>query len=424
MPVGYATRAAAVLVLFAACTAPAVEGARPVEHEDFLFAFAAIADSHIRIITSDDYRYLKAESISRELLAAFVRDINDHDPPMDFAVHLGDITEYGTVQEFSWARTILDSLRCPLYPVVGNHDNFQSDYKQNWLDFAGLDSTHYAFDYFNTNFIVIDCTAQPYIPPYVNCDHIVRGGLARELALKPLMPTIVLSHYNLWERKWNAGFDTTASYAEYPGVPLLRDILEGAGNVIAVINGHVHANRVEEHDGIYYIDLNATLIGRPSIRYFYVYRNRIEVDYAYISDEVLLAHVESLCPFCTFCFDPDLVCDFIDGTESDKRFTIYYDRMAAGVEQGEPVAFEFEVGYDDHGRMMAVVTSEHLGPLRISLYDVMGRRLDAHRAYKDEACVRMDLERVLPGLADTPGGIYFVSAALGGTTRTRKLPRF
>lgn len=414
-----------VLPLCIAVSTPALaDMVGPYRQEDHLFAFAVIADSHIRVVTSDDYRYLKAESISRELLAAFVRDINSHTPPMDFVVHLGDVTDGGTLQEFTWARAIMDSLRCPLYPVVGNHDNAQSDHKQNWKDFAGLDSTHYSFDYFGINFIVIDCTMQPYIHPYVACDHIVRGKVSRDLALKPLMPTIILTHYNMWERHWNAGFDTTESYGEYVGVPLLRNLLEDAGNVIAVINGHVHANRAEVHNDIYYMDVNATLVGKPSIRYFYVYHNRIEVDYAYISDEGLLNHVQSLCPWCVFCFDPDSVCAFIDGAESDKRFTIYYDRSAAGTERAVPVEFEFEVGRDAGGRIRARISSEYRGLVEISLHDVLGRRIDICRLSKNGETLTVDLLGELPALRDMPDGIYFVSVSLGGTARTRKLPLF
>ncbi len=94
--------------------------------EEPLFVFATIADSHITSTFFDDHRYLKALSISRKLLANVVRDINAYCPMVDFVVHLGDITDFGTASEFDNARRILDELRCPLFPVVGNHDNFSA----------------------------------------------------------------------------------------------------------------------------------------------------------------------------------------------------------------------------------------------------------------------------------------------------------
>jgi hypothetical protein len=201
----------------------------------------------------------------------------------------------------------------------------QSDNKRAWKDFAGRESTTYAFDYSGFHFIVIDCTADPYAHPRVHCNRSLREWVGRELAAHVDRPTFVISHYNMWQRGWSAIFDTTNVYGEYRGMPELRDTLTRAGNVLAVINGHVHANRVEVHDGIHYVDVGATLVGRPSIRYFYVFPDRVEVTYAYISDLRLSKHVEKLCRRCPRCFDRTKVCDFIDGDDSDREFTILWD---------------------------------------------------------------------------------------------------
>ena len=152
----------------------------PVERpaEELLFVFAAIGDSHVKRYMFDDYRYLKAISISRELLANYVEDINDHVPPVDFAVHLGDVTDFGEVAEFNHAKNVLDGLRCPLYPVVGNHDNFRSDNKAAWKEFAGRDSTNYTFDHGGFHFIVIDCTPNPYDPADIECGSALRAWVA------------------------------------------------------------------------------------------------------------------------------------------------------------------------------------------------------------------------------------------------------
>jgi predicted phosphodiesterase len=237
-------------------------------------------------------------------------------------VHLGDVTDKGKKDEFQLAQKVLDSLDCPLYPLVGNHDNFQSDDKRGWKDFARLDSTRYAFDFLGIHFIVIDCTENPYAPGGVNCDSVQREWVARDLARNRDKQTILFSHYNMWERFWNSQFDTTHHYAEYKGMREMRRVLEKAGNVVAVINGHVHANRVEEHNGIYYIDVGATLVGRPSIRYFYVYPDRIEVTYAYISDGDLRDYVAKLGEQCSNCFSPKEVTDYADGSVADKEFRI------------------------------------------------------------------------------------------------------
>ncbi len=302
------------------------EGKEHTSPDELLFVFATIGDSHITAWPVDSQKYIEALSIASDLLSCYVADINSHLPSVEFTVHLGDITHGGIVREFSEARSILDSLESHLYPVVGNHDNMQSDNKQAWRDFAGMESTSYTFDWLGFHFIAIDCTGDPYPGKGVECDSTLRRWVAEDLAANRDNPTFVLSHYNMWERTWSATFDTTRVYGEYCGVPELRQVLEDAGNVLAVINGHVHANRVEKHNGIYYVDTGATLVGPPSIRYFHVYPESVVVTSEYISDSRLFDHAVSLCSRCSECFDPLRVCDFIDGSSSDKEFIIRVKR--------------------------------------------------------------------------------------------------
>jgi predicted phosphodiesterase len=388
------------------------------------FVFATIADSHIRFDGGPDVTYLKAMDRAPALLANYVADINAHNPPVDFVIHLGDVTDLGRPDEFATAGSIMGALTRPLYPVVGNHDNFRSDAKAAWKAFAGRDSTNYAFDYRGFHFIVIDCTLDPYVPPYVNCGSEVRTWVAQNLAANSKKPTVVFSHFNMWRRSWNAMFDTTLSYAEYQGMPELREILEDAGNVVAVVNGHVHANRVEKHNGIYYIDVAATLVGPPSIRYFYIYPDRIAVTFEYISDRALAANVAAMCPLCCCCYDRGAVCDFIDGKRTDKEFVIWLG-CTAGVpaawpeEPGAPLALQVrcEGARDFH----AAVASARSGTVDLSLHDVLGRCLGRRGLWKEGPELEVDLGAALAVINDLPPGVYFLRVSLQGEVCTAKI---
>ncbi|MFH1314058.1 MAG: metallophosphoesterase [Candidatus Eisenbacteria bacterium] len=184
-----------------------------------------MGDSHISTSPIDNLRFMKALSISGKLLANYVHDINSHVPPVDFVLHLGDITDMGLTWEFARARRILDSLDCPVYSVLGNHDNFGSSRKQFWKKFEGRDSTSYTLDYGGFHFIFIDCTPDPCDPAKVGCDGTLRAWVAQDLAINHSKPTFVISHYNMWTRGWNAEFDTTGSYVEHTGMPELRRVL-------------------------------------------------------------------------------------------------------------------------------------------------------------------------------------------------------
>ena len=377
---------------------------------DPLFVFATIADSHITQHPFDDDRYLKARSLASDLLANYVRDINARVPEVDFVVHLGDVTDFGKPSEFAGARAILDSLRCPLYPVVGNHDNFESDDKNAWKAFAGRDSTNYTFDCSGFHFIVIDCTSNPYMPTMADCGGEVRDWVAEDLIANYDKPTILLLHYNMFKREWGATFRPLEGvYREIRGARELREELECAGNVIAVINGHVHANRTEVHDGVYYIDVGATLVGKPSIRYFHVFRDTIDVFCEYISDKRLLGYVSSLCDRCKDCLAAGRTCEFIDGEPIDREFSIPVaiptcPRLAA---DGSPLACAIRV--EKQGvRLSADILCDLYGPGVVSLHGARGRELCRCETEKLEPRMRIDLNGAMPECVPLATGVYYL----------------
>ena len=41
---------------------------------------------------------------------------------LDFVIHGGDLTDFGTTKEFLWQRNILNGLKIPYVCLIGNHD--------------------------------------------------------------------------------------------------------------------------------------------------------------------------------------------------------------------------------------------------------------------------------------------------------------
>ena len=54
-------------------------------------------------------------------LCDMVGDINRRDS-IDFVIHLGDLTDTGTIKEYVWARDYLSRLNKPYVVLIGNHD--------------------------------------------------------------------------------------------------------------------------------------------------------------------------------------------------------------------------------------------------------------------------------------------------------------
>lgn len=52
----------------------------------------------------------------------FVRHINPRRDSIDFLIHGGDYTEFGTTAEYDWTADILAELQIPFVGLIGNHD--------------------------------------------------------------------------------------------------------------------------------------------------------------------------------------------------------------------------------------------------------------------------------------------------------------
>lgn len=78
------------------------------------FQFAQVSDTHVGGATgADDLR-------------ATVKDLNAQ-KDIDFVLFTGDITEFGSDEELTLAKRILDSLALPWYVIPGNHDSNWSE---------------------------------------------------------------------------------------------------------------------------------------------------------------------------------------------------------------------------------------------------------------------------------------------------------
>ena len=80
------------------------------QSSDSTARFAFLADTHIAV-----------GSRSVEDMEKCIRDINGYDS-LDFVIFAGDITDFGSDEEISLAKQLMDSLSIPYYVVQGNHD--------------------------------------------------------------------------------------------------------------------------------------------------------------------------------------------------------------------------------------------------------------------------------------------------------------
>src|ERR1051325_4067729 len=86
------------------------------------FRFAWLSDTHV------------GSSTGEEDLRATVRDINSL-TNLSFVVISGDVTEFGSREQFRLAKQILDGLKIPCHVAPGNHDT-------KWSESGAADFAH------------------------------------------------------------------------------------------------------------------------------------------------------------------------------------------------------------------------------------------------------------------------------------------
>lgn len=191
---------------------------------------------------------------------------------LDFVIELGDFKDQDAVQNeantlkyLTDIESVFQKYKGPTYHVLGNHD-MDGISKQQFLEMVentGISSSksYYSFNQKGIHFVVLDGNFTKEGTAY---DH---GNFSWEDASIPeeeiswlnadlksnKLPTIVFIHQMLDESK---GVKQAVQNAAE-----VRQILEQSGNVLCVLQGHVHEERYNLINGIHYYSVNAVVDG-------------------------------------------------------------------------------------------------------------------------------------------------------------------
>lgn len=191
---------------------------------------------------------------------------------LDFVIELGDFKdqdekpdESRTLKYLTDIESVFRKFNGPTYHVLGNHD-MDGISKQQFLERivnTGIpkDKSYYSFNQKGFHFVVLDGNFTKDGKAY---DH---GNFSWDDAFIPndeinwlqndlkanKLPVIVFVHQMLEESK-------SKSHA-VANAPEVRGILEQAGNVRCVFEGHVHEEIYRQINGIHYYSLNAVIDG-------------------------------------------------------------------------------------------------------------------------------------------------------------------
>lgn len=221
--------------------------------------FAVISDIHLGPEGYSDRGDLrKLAKHSKELVNDFVNTMNNKVHP-SFVVQLGDVIEDDTPasdkKNYRDILELLSKLGCPLYNVVGNHD-IKNLSEREIMELTGQDTLYYAFNGHGYHFITLFSKRDEGGNITVSEPQV--QWLAQDL-IKTDLGVIVFIHHSLADQDLtgNYWFEGLPQHCLITNRQIIRKILENSGQVKAVINGHLHWNRMHIHNKIPYFNFQS-----------------------------------------------------------------------------------------------------------------------------------------------------------------------
>ncbi len=189
--------------------------------KDCSFKFALITDTHV------------SNPLNNEDLMRTVEDINDVED-IDFVIHAGDVTEFGSDEELITAKKLLDGLDKPLYIVPGNHDsNWSESGTNSFLRIFGSET--FSFEHKGYTFMGMASGPNMRMSPGQVPRENLTWFLEELEKTDPDRPLIVVNHYPM-DPSLNNWFEVLDALRPF--------------NVKLMLCGHGHTNKPMNFEGV------------------------------------------------------------------------------------------------------------------------------------------------------------------------------
>jgi predicted phosphodiesterase len=226
------------------------------------FSFGLVSDVHYADAPPRGSRHYR-DSLAK--LQEAVRTFNQR--KVAFVVELGDFVDAGPskTEELQHLRRIdevYQGLRARRHYVLGNHC-LNAFTKDEFLAASGapVKKSFYSFDCARFHFVLLDANFRQDGTPYgagnfawtdTSIPRPQQQWLAEDLKRASGTKTFLFLHQNLHDEKDPHGVKNA---------PEVRAVLEAAGNVAAVFQGHMHSGGYVKINGIHYCTLKAMVEG-------------------------------------------------------------------------------------------------------------------------------------------------------------------
>lgn len=199
---------------------------------------------------------------SEEFITQFIDQVSESSE-YSFAIHLGDLIQddlrESDLENYRKGLKLFSRCSLPVHHVVGNHDTIHMS-PQEVGELLGYESLYFSFDVDSVHCVVMYSHVPVPKVPRIVIPAEQLSWLSRDLRAS-ILPTLIFIHHSLADQdlSGNPWFDGHVDDCLVSNRAEVRQVLAESGKVVAVINGHLHWNQVEVHDGIPYITVQSAI---------------------------------------------------------------------------------------------------------------------------------------------------------------------
>ncbi len=223
---------------------------------------AFIADVHIGPSSYFKGVRRKLTEYSETYISEFVQNVSES-LQYSFALQLGDLIQDANretdIKNFQKGINLFSECPCPFHHLVGNHDTIHMTPNEVG-NILGYERLYYSFDTAEAHVVIlyshVPVPKQPRIVIQMEQLEWLRSDLAGTER-----PSIVFMHHSLADQDLvgNPWFEGRPDECLVENRKEVREVLASSDKVIAVVNGHLHWNRVDIHDGIPYVTVQSAI---------------------------------------------------------------------------------------------------------------------------------------------------------------------
>jgi hypothetical protein len=254
------------------------------------FRFVQINDTHVH---DGEPAYALGNEKMRWLVEAL--NSGEHFPRPDFVVGVGDLINGEGLErlapDFRVLREMLAPLRCPLYPVMGNHEVTQQEgnptYERPYRDAFGEDRVNYTFEQGSLLFIMLNNSGACSVSEAVT--HARNEWLRATLESTPEQPKILCCHIPLVVVREEPVLKESFGFRSYTArdAELLGLVDAHADTILAVLSGHLHLTGVATRQGVAHISIAGTASYPCDYALYTVFADRIEGEVRQLPPELV-----------------------------------------------------------------------------------------------------------------------------------------